>query len=303
VFEFFVMFLGFAIIIPYAALQYGALPFLESHLPPLHLTLHGGHSTAYIIVWFFIALWTFVDPSFHQRCAAAGSGVVARKGILWSIPFWFLFDALTATAGLYARAVVPGLDQPVMAYPLLAEAVLPPGAKGIFYAGMLATILSTLNTLALVSGTMLGRDIIGRWRGVPDAGTGAVRWGIVVAAAGSIALAYAVPSVIRLWYSIGTAIIPGLLLPLVTSYYERWKAPASWTLAAMAAGWLIATGWLLAGWEGGEILPLWGIEPMYPGLLASLALWAAGRSTQNGTGDTAPPKLRFPAAAETSDLR
>jgi SSS family solute:Na+ symporter len=292
VFEFVVMFLGFAVILPYAAMRYGGRSFLESHLPPLHLTLHGGHSAAYIIVWFFIALWTFVDPSFHQRCAAAGSGAVARRGILWSIPFWFLFDALTATAGLYARAAVPGLEQPVMAYPVLAEAVLPPAAKGMFYAGMLATILSTLNTLALVSGTTLGRDIVGRWRGVPEAGTGAVRWGIVAAAAGSIALAYAVPSVIRLWYSIGTAIIPGLLIPLVTSYYERWKAPASWTLAAMAAGWVISTGCLLAGWQEGAVLPLWGVEPMYPGLLASAAIWAAGRLTQNGTGDMASPEMR-----------
>lgn len=276
VFEFGVMFLGFAVIIPFAVFQYGALPFLEATLPPLHLSLHGGHSATYIIVWFFIALWTFVDPSFHQRCAAAGSGAVARKGILWAIPFWFVFDALTATAGLYARAVVPGLAQPVMAYPALAEAVLPPVAKGVFYAGMLATILSTLNTLALVSGTTLGRDIVGRWRGIPEVGTGAVRWGIVVASAGSIALAYAIPSVIRLWYSIGTAVIPGLLIPLVTSYYERFKAPAPWALAGMAAGWLISTGWLLASLESGEILPLCGIEPMYPGLTASVAVWAVG---------------------------
>jgi solute:Na+ symporter, SSS family len=175
---------------------------------------------------------------------------------------------------------------------LLAEAVLPPVAKGLFYAGMLATILSTLNTLALVSGTTLGRDIVGRLRGVPEAGTGAVRWGIVVAAAGSIVLAYAVPSVIRLWYSIGTAVIPGLLIPLVTSYYERWKAPASWTLGAMAAGWVISTGWLLAGWQAGEVLPLWGVEPMYPGLLASAAIWAAGRLAHNRTGDMASPDLR-----------
>jgi SSS family solute:Na+ symporter len=277
VFEFGVMFLGFAVIIPFAALRFGGPSFLGSHLPPLHLTIHGGHPAAYIIVWFFIALWTFVDPSFHQRCAAARSGSVARRGILWAIPFWFVFDALTATAGLYARAIVPGLDQPVMAYPALAEAVLPPVAKGVFYAGMLATILSTLNTLALVSGTTLGRDIVGRWRGNPGEGMGAVRWGIVGAAVLSIAFAWAIPSVIRLWYSIGTAVIPGLLLPLVTSYYERWKAPASWTLASMAAGWLISTGWLLASLDSGEILPLWGIEPMYPGLVASVAIWAAGR--------------------------
>jgi len=292
VFEFGVMFAGFAVIIPFAVLQHGALPFLESRLPPLHLTVHGGHSVTYILVWFFIALWTFVDPSFHQRCAAARSGAVARKGILWAIPFWFIFDALTATAGLYARAVVPALDQPVMAYPMLAEAVLPPVAKGVFYAGMLATILSTLNTLALVSGTTLGRDIVGRWRGVPEAGVGAVRWGIVVAAVGSIALAYAIPSVIRLWYAIGTAIIPGLLLPLVTSYYEKWKAPATWTLAAMAGGWLVSTGWLLAGWRGGEILPLWGIEPMYPGLAASVVLWVCGLLRKTAAGEGRLPASR-----------
>lgn len=275
VLAFAVMFLGFAVIIPYAAAQYGGLAYLGPHLPPDHLTLHGGHSAAYIIVWFFIAMWTFVDPSFHQRCAAARSEGVARRGVLWAIPFWFVFDALTAVAGLYARAAVPGLDQPVMAYPMLAEAVLPPVAKGVFYAGMLATILSTLNTLALISGTTLGRDIVGRWRAGQDAGTGAVRWGIVAAAAGSIALAYAVPSVIGLWYSIGTAIIPGLLVPLVTAYYERWKAPPSWTLAAMAAGWLTSTGWLLISQLEG--VPFLGVEPMYPGLVASGMIWAAGR--------------------------
>ena len=294
VFEFAVMFLGFAVIIPFAAAQYGTLPFLEARLPPLHFTLHGGHSAPYIIVWFFIALWTFVDPAFHQRCVAARSGTVARAGILWSIPFWFVFDALTATAGLYARAVVPGLDQPVMAYPALAEAVLPPVAKGAFYSGMLATILSTLNTLALVSGTTLGRDIVARWRRVPEAGAGVVRWGIVLASGGSIALAYAVPSVIRLWYSIGTAIIPGLLIPLVTAYYERWKAPAAWTFAAMAAGWVVSTVWLVASYTGGEIVPILGIEPMYPGLATSAALWASGRLRRNTTGDSSSPGLRKP---------
>jgi SSS family solute:Na+ symporter len=288
VFEFAVMFLGFAVVIPFAAAA-GTLPFLESRLPPLHLTLHGGHSPGYILVWFFIALWTFVDPAFHQRCAAAQSADVARKGILWSIPFWFLFDAMTATAGLYARAIVPGLEQPVMAYPALAEAVLPPVAKGIFYAGLLATVLSTLNTLMFVSGTLLGRDMVDRWLGGGRGGSGVIRWGIVASAAGSILLASAVPSVIRLWYAIGTAIIPGLLIPIVTSYFERWKAPAAWTMGAMAAGWLVSTAWLIASWSGEEIVPVLGIEPMYPGLAVSAVIWATGRRAGNGAVDSSSP--------------
>ncbi|HLF14859.1 MAG TPA: sodium:solute symporter family protein, partial [Bacteroidota bacterium] len=158
--EFFFMFAGFGIILPYCFAGYGGLDFLGANLPPLHLTWHGGNDVQYIVVWFFIALWTFVDPSFHQRCYAATDEGTARRGILVSVAFWFLFDFMTAATGLYARAILPGLDEPVMAYPLLAETVLPPVAKGLFFAGILATIMSTLNTAAFVSAQTLGRDIV-----------------------------------------------------------------------------------------------------------------------------------------------
>ncbi|CAG0987466.1 hypothetical protein GPROT1_02733, partial [Gammaproteobacteria bacterium] len=165
VYEFILMFAGFGLIIPFAVQAYGGWDFLTTHLPPLHLAWHGGASPQFIIVWFFIALWTLVDPSFYQRCAAASSPEVARKGILWSVVFWLVFDMMTATVGLYARAALPGLAHPVMAYPLIAEALLPPVAKGFFFVGLLATMMSTLNTLMLVSGTMLGRDMVRLMKG------------------------------------------------------------------------------------------------------------------------------------------
>jgi len=208
---------------------------------------------------------------------------VAKRGILLSVIFWLVFDAMTATAGLYARAALPHLDQPVMAYPMLAEATLPPVAKGMFYVGMLATIMSTLNTLAFVSATTLGRDIVARMRGkLGDADvTFSVRWGLVVAGALSVVLALSIPSVIRLWYTIGTVIVPGLLVPLVSSYFDRWKTGPHFAFAAMASGWLVSLGWLIAGWSTGmgssAAYPL-GLEPMYPGLLVSLAIWAIGMS-------------------------
>jgi SSS family solute:Na+ symporter len=63
VFEFVLMFVGFGLIIPFAVNSYGGWEFLRTHLPPLHLTWHGGNSVQFILVWFFIALWTLVDPS------------------------------------------------------------------------------------------------------------------------------------------------------------------------------------------------------------------------------------------------
>ena len=281
VFEFVLMFIGFGVILPFAYMKFGGLDFIQQNVPPLHLTWNGGNSIQFILVWFFIALWTLVDPAFHQRCYAAKSGAVAQKGILVSIAFWFVFDAMTATAGLYARAALPGLQRPVMSYPLLAEATLPPVAKGLFYVGMLATIMSTLNTLAFVSATTLGKDIVCRLR------TGAnetdivryTRYGLLFTAVLSVVLAIAIPSVIKLWYTIGTVIIPGLLIPLVTSYFERWKVGSQYAFASMLLGWATSMVWLLIGWTqelGNAALYPWGVEPMYPGLLVSLLCWATG---------------------------
>jgi SSS family solute:Na+ symporter len=214
---------------------------------------------------------------------------VAQKGILISIIFWFIFDAMTATAGLYARAALPGLKQPVMSFPLLAEVTLPPVAKGLFYIGMLATIMSTLNTLAFVSATTIGRDIVLRLRAQSDERDGVryTRYGLVLTSLLSMALALFIPSVIKLWYTIGTVIIPGLLVPLVTSYFERWKVPARYAFGAMLCGWLTSVIWLVIGWTqelGNAALYPWGVEPMYPGLLASVACWSAGlRNVQRST--------------------
>ncbi|MEK9135864.1 MAG: sodium:solute symporter family protein, partial [Bacteroidota bacterium] len=204
VLEFILMFVGFAVILPFAYAKFGGLDFIRQNVPPLHLTWNGGNSVQFVLVWFFIALWTLVDPSFHQRCYAAKSGAVAQKGILVSIIFWFVFDAMTAIVGLYARAALPNLAQPVMAYPMLAEITLPSVAKGLFYIGMLATIMSTLNTLAFVSGATLGRDIVWRYKDQPDESrvTRYTRWGIMYAAVLAIVLALAIPSVIKLWYTI-----------------------------------------------------------------------------------------------------
>lgn len=281
VFEFILMFLGFAVILPFAYEKFGGIEFIRAHVPPLHLTWHGGNSVQFILVWFFIALWTLVDPAFHQRCYAAKSGEVAQKGILVSIIFWFMFDAMTATAGLYARAALPNLAQPVMAFPMLAEVTLPPVAKGMFYIGMLATIMSTLNTLAFVSATSLGRDIVWRLRPHTEEAQPIryTQWGLIVTAALSVVIALAIPSVIKQWYTIGTVVIPGLLIPLVTSYFERWKVSARYAFWAMLLGWLTSLVWLIAGWRqhigASDAYPL-GIEPMYPGLMASIIVWSWG---------------------------
>jgi len=63
----------------------------------------------------------------------------------------------------------------------------------------------------------------------------------------SVVLAISVPSVVSIWYTIGTCIIPGLLVPVLASYFERLKIPAVYAFGAMVNGWFISTASLISG--------------------------------------------------------
>ncbi|MCS6831569.1 MAG: sodium:solute symporter family protein, partial [bacterium] len=261
--QFLMMFGGFAVIIPFLVSRYGGVDFLRQNLPPLHLTWHGGNSVQYIVVWFFIALWTLIDPGFHQRCYAARSPRVARWGIVVSVCCWFVFDLMTTTAGLYARAVLgDSLQDPKFAYPVLAERVLPPVAKGIFFVGMFATVMSTVVSYTFLSAVTFGRDLLWRWLGGEE--TSALRytrWGITLVGCLAVVLAWRVQSVVNLWYLIGSLFIPGLLLPLVGSYTKRFRVAPPFALVAMVAGFGTSLGWMIYGAITGRLQDAAFLQP------------------------------------------
>ena len=275
--QFIFMFIGFGLLLPFAINEYGGLEFLTSNLPSENLTLSGGKPFSYIIVWFFIALWTIVDPSFFQRCAAANSPSVARKGIFISIAFWFLFDLMTVSAGLYARAVLPDIE-PLQAYPLLAEELLPPFIKGLFFIGLLSTIMSTIDSLALISGVTIGRDIIGKIRKNVSQNMDTIysKTGVLVTFFTALIIAYFLPSVVGIWYTFGSLFIPALLIPVVTSYFPRLQLNGQSTFWLMLLPFAVSATQLTFGYlNGSQVEPLYpfGIEPIFPGLTLSGLLY------------------------------
>ena len=80
VLEFVLMFVGFGLIMPFAVSTFGGWDVSPAHLPPLAPDLEWRQSFQFILVWFFIALWTLVDPAFHQRCYAAQSPARCPQG-------------------------------------------------------------------------------------------------------------------------------------------------------------------------------------------------------------------------------
>lgn len=276
IFQFICMFGGFLLVIAFAWHQWGSPAKIWEALPQQHREPTGGNSALYILVWFFIALWTFIDPGFYQRSAAARSSSVASKGILIAVGFWFVFDMLTLFTGFYARIIVPDAE-PLFAYPVLGHTVLPPFLYGVFLVGLLATIMSTVDSLGLISAVTFGRDILWRIRkSVPKLSTltsvELTRQGLAVTGFLALILALSVPSVVGLWYLIGSLIVPGLLLPFLISF-TRMRVSGSGIIISMVFPVLAAILWQLAiSWIGP---PFSGIEPFYPGLVTSVLLLLA----------------------------
>jgi SSS family solute:Na+ symporter len=241
-----------------------------------HLSLIGENSLQYIIVWFFLASWTFIDPGFHQRCSAAQSTRIAKKGILLSILFWFIFDILTITVGLYAATTLSDIN-PLMSYPLLAEKVLPPFLKGLFLTGLLAVIMSTIDSFSLLAAMTFGRDLIWRIKkGENQKINYYTRWGLVLTALISVILCILFPSVIQLWYIIGSLFIPPMLVPLLAAYFDRLKIPAGKILIIMVGSFSLSLFSFLWGQMNmieGNPDYLLGIEPFFPGFILSILLF------------------------------
>lgn len=224
VFQFFVMFFGFGVALIFTTKNYGGFEFLKNNLPSSHLSFSGNVSITYLIIWFLIALWTFADPGFHQRCYAAKNKNVAKWGIIISIFLWALFDFLTTTTGLFARALLPDLKNPINSFPLFAEKFLSSGLKGIFISAMFATIFSTLNSFLFLSGTTIGKDFLSKLIiNKKHNDVFYVRIGLIISTVISIYLAYYVQSVVELWYLLGSIFIPGIIILIISSYYDKYK--------------------------------------------------------------------------------
>jgi solute:Na+ symporter, SSS family len=274
------MFGGFIILLIYAVMEFGGFGTLLGSVPSGHLDITGGYTWQYILVWFFIALWTFVDPSFHQRAAAAETPGTARKGIFYSIGFWMAFDFLTCFAGLYAFAILgDGLEQPVLAYPVLADQILPVGIKGLFFLSLLATIMSTLDSYLFISGQTLGRDFLLKYFPSVDPNV-LTRISILISAILGIILIIIYPSVINLWYVIGSIFIPGLLIPVLGIYLKPFQLSGTLAFYSIIVCTLISFFWLILGTLYPDInggYAFYGVEPFYPGLFAAIVFWLWGR--------------------------
>jgi sodium/pantothenate symporter len=179
--------------------------------------------------------------------------------------------------GAVGSAIMPGLQVPDTIMPKLAIAILPPAAAGIFLAGPLAGVMSTIDSQLIQMSSTLVKDLylnyINPAAADSEAGSEKVRkmsrWCTAVLGVIVFLAAVRPPSLI-VWLNIFAfgGMEAAFLWPLVLGLYWR-RANAAGAVASIAAG--VGSYFIM----GMTIKNFYGMNVIIPSLLIALAAFAA----------------------------
>jgi SSS family solute:Na+ symporter len=210
----------------------------EGYLNPL------SYISAQEIAVFFILLFflPITSAPLYQRFFASESETSARKSVLYSIAIWMAVDSIVILCGFAALRLFPDLADPDMSLIALGT-VLPVAAKSIFFVGLLAAIMSTVNSFLQSGASSLAYDVFRHFRPAISEGRLLALSRLLVIVLGMLSLGLA------LWFQM---IVPALLF----------------TLSMWTAGVLIPT---LAALTGRKLRRDTALYSLLGGALSSLA--------------------------------
>ena len=196
------------------------------------------------IAVFFILLFflPITSAPLYQRFFASESEACSRKSVLYSIAIWMAADSIIVMCGFAALRLFPDLPDPDTSLIALGTA-LPAVGSGIFFVGLLAVILSTVNSFLQSGASSLAYDVFRHFRPATSEGQLLALSRLFVIVLGILSLSLA------LWFQM---IVPALLF----------------TLSMWTAGVLVPT---LAALTGRKLKKDAALYSLLGGALSSLA--------------------------------
>lgn len=221
-----------------------------------------------------MALSFFTGMDSYTKCFAAKNAKVAKNGTLLAAAAMF-FVALGATLiGLVARLKYPdAADSGNIAYRLIFD-YFPSGVRGIALVGVLAAIMSSADICMLTASANLSRDIYQRYfckdKNEKHILAVGVIFTVIVGALGLL-VSIALKRVIDILYLCMTINGAGLFLPTVAAMYWDYHDSRSACLSIVTSLAVIIVWYVLSQISS---LALFQIDPIWPGFLASVLVFA-----------------------------
>lgn len=265
-----ILFLGFTVLAILALISTGGFDAIQRNVPAEATSLLGVDGIGVlpaISLALVIAVGVLATPSYRQRIySASGTRTVRRSFTLVGVLF-AAFAVLPTIAGMSARALRPGLENPDVAFPFLATTIFPVWLGGLLLVAGLSATMSSGDSDAITAVTILLRDVTQLVTGKPPAAENVVRYSrialvvVLALALGGALLATTIIDYIGMMIS---TVLTGLLVAaLLGKYWPR----ATWQggLMAIVAGSVTALG-IQANDAWSQF---WG-NPVIPSLIAAL---------------------------------
>jgi len=263
--QFILMLFTLGMMVPFILSQW---PNLATGIPEGYFNPFSGISVQEIAVFFTLLFFLPITSApLYQRFFASESEACSRKSVLYSIAIWMAIDSVVILCGLAAVQMFPDLRDPDMSLVALGTA-LPALGRGIFFVGLLAAIMSTVNSFLQSGASSLAYDVVRHFR--PAAGDGQLlalsRLFVIVLGLLSLILA--------LWFRM---IVPALLFTL-----SMWTAGMLVPTLAALVGRRLKQGTALYSLLGGTfsslVWKIWQpahIDALFVGLGCSLLVAVA----------------------------
>ncbi len=232
-----------------------------------------------LIVLSFVLAW-LISPIAWQRVQASRSIRQARRALWASAGTFGLLYGLIVLSGILALPLFGGRK---LAHPLLAEFIaLRPGLalEAILFIGVLAAILSTMDTAINAGALPLAHDVLARARGASQGGGGrrdVILGRVATLIVGGLALLVATrfTSILRTIGLASEVMAEGLFVPGMAMLFLKRKRPAAGLLSLGLGGGFALMSFLNASGLVRSGLPVWPYSVPY-GLALSLAGFAIG---------------------------
>ena len=269
-----IMVVGLAVAIPVLVYRVGglttAIAFLDSLDSRLLGWYFGPRELAALGIAFSFSI--AVSPYEMTRFYSMRDERTVKQAIGVSIGFQALIGLAVLALGLLTRTIFPTLASEDQASSVMAFEVLPPIIAALLLVAMLSAIMSTVNSVLLVTGAAVSHDIYGRFRRLATDREKIRVNRIAILGLSLIPVAVALQELGRVQS------IVVLQTKFVASFFFapvviglNWRGgTAAGAVASMIGGFAACVGWELTGQAG---FARHGIDSVEVGVAASIALF------------------------------
>jgi len=179
--------------------------------------------TSMISIFLLMFLPHLVGSDIYSKVLSARNQTVAKRSAVIAGLVKIGFGVLITLLGLAAIILLPPLSNPALALPTVLSTSLPPILMAVVLASLVAVIMSSADSILLTAGTVISRDLIGRFTSMTNDRSQLLVSRISILFIGLLGLALAllfddIITILKLGY---TLFVGGLVIPILAGFYKN----------------------------------------------------------------------------------